>query len=700
MVQQGRLRMALIGSGYIADVHAAVLRRNPGAVLTAVCDPLRDRAERLARRHGGAAVFAAADELLGSGVADAAHVLVPPGLHRTVAERCLQAGLHVLVEKPLALSMADVDALDRAAAAHGRVLAVNHNLLFHPAVQRLCAHVREGRLGRLEHLVVVHNVPLRQLQTGDTGHFMFATEGNILFEQGVHLIAVVQELLGPCRHVEAVLGERRSLPHGVAFADEWHLMLRCERGGASLLLRFGRPLGETTLQAIGSDGAAFADLQRSACWLRRKTRRPDFLDHARNLTAGGLHLLGQGCATVAGYGLSLFGLVPPSDPFLRSMRGSIDDFVAAVRQGRKPRNGVGAARAVVRTCIEAARAARTSLQPPARPGVPAPGPARPGEVVVLGGTGTLGRPSVRLLRASGRPVTLLVRRPELLPAELCDGSVRIFAGDAADPAALARAFAGADAVLHLATVAGDDPEQVATAMAQAVGEAAAAAARACVRRLVYASSTAALWLGGRSPVAGDAEPDPRPAARAPYSRAKIAAERELRKHSGQELEVVVVRPAVVVGGGAPAQHSGIGLWVRDNHCIGWGSGRHPLPLLLADDCAAALVAALDAKAAAGRSYNLAGAVRLTARDYVAALRMATGRDIWFHPAPIPWLWLQEVGKHVVKFLARRPRQWPSWRDLRSRSFRAPLDCSDAERDLAFRPESDRARFLERAFGAP
>jgi len=62
------------------------------------------------------------------------------------------------------------------------------------------------------------------------------------------------------------------------------------------------------------------------------------------------------------------------------------------------------------------------------------------------------------------------------------------------------------------------------------------------------------------------------------------------------------------------------------------------------------------------------------------------------------MWLQEVGKHFVKVLARRPREFPSMRDLRSRSFRAPLDCSDAERDLGFVAEADRGRFLDRLFG--
>ncbi|MBL9079521.1 MAG: Gfo/Idh/MocA family oxidoreductase [Planctomycetes bacterium] len=693
-------RLGLVGAGFIADVHLQVLRAVAGVEVVALCDAVRSRAERLARRHGVPRVCGDVAELLALGTVDAVHVLVPPAAHAAVVRQCLERSVHVLVEKPMVLRAAEVAELAALARAHGCVLAVNHNQAFHPAIALLQRHLAGNRLGRLEHLALQHHVPLRQLQTGDVGHFMFQTEANILWEQGVHLFSMVWALLGPCRRVQAVLGPRRPLPNGVAFAVDWHLQLECERGTAGIRMAFGRPWLETTVQAIGSDGSAWLDLQRGACWLRRKTRWLDFLDHGRNLAAGAWHLAGRSIAAVAGYGLSLFGLGFPDDPFLRGMRGSLRGFHAAVRGERElpPAASAEAARDVLQLCEDAARAAGVALAPPLPPApLPAPGPARPGEVVVLGGTGFLGRRCVQRLRAAGRPLTLVVRRPQLLPPELRDGSVRVFAGDAADPAVLAAAFVGADAVLHLATAAGDDAGAVEAAMAAAVRAAGAAALAARVRRFVYTSSTAALWLGAGGRIDGSTGPDPRPAGRAAYARGKIAAERELAALAAQGLPLVVVRPAIVVGHDGVPEHSGVGLWVRDNHCVGWGRGAHPLPFVLADDCAQALVAALDAAAAAGRAYNLAGDVRLSAREWVAELAHRTGRDHHFHPTSLWWMWLQEFAKYLVKVAARRPRQWPAYRDLASRSFRTELDCSDARRDLGFAPEADRARFLQRVF---
>jgi nucleoside-diphosphate-sugar epimerase len=225
----------------------------------------------------------------------------------------------------------------------------------------------------------------------------------------------------------------------------------------------------------------------------------------------------------------------------------------------------------------------------------------------------------------------------------------------------------------------------------------AAAKAASVQRFVYASSTAALYLGSAGSIDGSSGTDPQPDQRGGYARGKIASEAVLHELAKEGLALTIIRPAIVVGHDGIFEHSGAGLWVRDNHCVGWGVGKHPLPFVLASDCAQAFVAALDAPAAVGKTYNVAGDVRLSARDYVEVMATRTGRDYHFHATPLRWMWLQEFAKYMVKVLARKPREWPAFRDFASRSFTTELDCSDAKRDLGFVPESDRSRFLNRIF---
>ena len=166
--------------------------------------------------------------------------------------------------------------------------------------------------------------------------------------------------------------------------------------------------------------------------------------------------------------------------------------------------------------------------------------------------------------------------------------------------------------------------------------------------------------------------DPRPAGRELYSRGKMEAERRLLDlHRQRGLPLVIVRPGVVLGEGTPLQHSGLGFWARDNHCIGWGLGDHPLPVVDVDDVADALVrlALHDGHDLDGQALNLCSQAPLSAREIVAEMRQATGRDLHFHPRP---LWLSqtmEIGKWLVKKAGRRPGvTFPSYRDLKTRSL--------------------------------
>ena len=136
-----RTRLALIGTGFIADAHLQGLRGLRDVELVAVCDAAPGRAERMARQKGIERAFSSLDEMLAAmpagkqGGLDAVHLLVPPGLHRDLAKRCLEAGLSVLVEKPMVLRAAEVDELEALARQRSVVLAVNHNQTFHPAVR-------------------------------------------------------------------------------------------------------------------------------------------------------------------------------------------------------------------------------------------------------------------------------------------------------------------------------------------------------------------------------------------------------------------------------------------------------------------------------------------------------------------------------------------------------------------------------------
>jgi predicted dehydrogenase len=125
------LRIAVIGVGYLGRHHARILASMPGVDLVAVVDTNRPRAEEIAAAHGVRAVTDCRDVL---GGVDAVTVAVPTAAHVVIALPFLEAGVPVLVEKPMAASLAEADALIAASAKTGAVLAVGHTERFNPAV--------------------------------------------------------------------------------------------------------------------------------------------------------------------------------------------------------------------------------------------------------------------------------------------------------------------------------------------------------------------------------------------------------------------------------------------------------------------------------------------------------------------------------------------------------------------------------------
>jgi len=126
------LRIAVIGVGHLGRHHARILASLPGVDLVAVVDTNRRRAEEIAAAQRTRPLFDTRDLV---GEVDAVTIAVPTGLHRDIALPFLTAGVPVLVEKPMARTLAEADDMIEASAKTGALLAVGHTERFNPAVE-------------------------------------------------------------------------------------------------------------------------------------------------------------------------------------------------------------------------------------------------------------------------------------------------------------------------------------------------------------------------------------------------------------------------------------------------------------------------------------------------------------------------------------------------------------------------------------
>ena len=427
----------------------------------------------------------------------------------------------------------------------------------------------------------------------------------------------------------------------------------------------------------------------------RRNRKDRPVDRRRLSRSATRDLIRQSRDNALGYLLSTAKLKPRSDPFYQSMQGSIAAFYDGLANDVAFDGAQGRRLAALCEAISA----RAGLADPVAPALPS-APSGSYDVLVIGGTGFIGRPLVAALLARGKRVAVLARNTANLPPLFHDPRVGVVRGDVTVREDLERAMQGVKAVVNLAHAGGADSwDEVRLRIVGGARLVAEVALAAGVERLVHASTIAALYLGDPgATIAGDTPPDPNSERRASYSRAKAEAERELmRMHAAQGLPVIILRPGVVVGEGGLAFHSGVGFYNREQHCLGWNAGANPLPLVLAEDTASAIALALEAPAALGRSYNVIGDVRLNARDYTDELGRALGRPLQFHPQSIARQQGIELVKWVVKRAIGRAEPAPSIADLKSRGLQARFDTSDIKRDLGWTPVADRAEFVRKAF---
>jgi predicted dehydrogenase len=190
-----KVRIGVIGCGEVSGAkHLPVFAHIAGATVAAVCDLDQALARSAASRFGIPQVADSAAELLALGDIDLVAVLTPPASHAELAIAALRAGHHVYVEKPLALSVADSEAMLAEARRSGRTAVTGFHMRFHRLVRDARDIVRSGRLGAIESIRLVWHSP-RGDQPTQPWKTVRDAGGGALVEIGVHHIDLVRFLL-------------------------------------------------------------------------------------------------------------------------------------------------------------------------------------------------------------------------------------------------------------------------------------------------------------------------------------------------------------------------------------------------------------------------------------------------------------------------------------------------------------------------
>ncbi|MFC6357108.1 tyrosine-protein phosphatase [Luethyella okanaganae] len=247
-----RVVVVAAGSHIFRAAHAPAIVEL-GLNVVGLYDSARERVESVGSEFGWP-VVETLEELLALD-ADLAVICAPHPAHVDLALRCIAAGRAILVEKPLAARLGEIDAIVEAVATTGVTVAVVQQHRTRAEVREARRLVAAGHLGRIHHAVVVASYPKRSNYYSDTpwrGTWQ-GEGGGVLLNQGLHDIDMLLHILGSPRRVIAVM---RTRVHPVEAEDTSDVLLEWQDGAtASIHVTSAAPLDETRIEVFGSRGS-------------------------------------------------------------------------------------------------------------------------------------------------------------------------------------------------------------------------------------------------------------------------------------------------------------------------------------------------------------------------------------------------------------------------------------------------------------
>ncbi len=271
------MKVAVVGAGKQAGFHVQAIAQVPDAELVAVVDVNRERAAELAER-AGARVVADLDAALapGPGRPDVVHVITPPPTHAAVAVRVLQAGIHALVEKPMALNTEEARQMLRAAETSGAKLGTVHNYLFKPSIRRARELVAAGAIGDVLHVYSYFGLSGDAAFLRGRGHWAWRLPGGPLTDVVPHLIYLQRAFLPGTPELVGMAAD------GTLDDNSAEMTALLRGGSASGVMRVsmrGQP-NMKFIEVYGTRGMVHADIVREICVVHREQRMPRMISKA------------------------------------------------------------------------------------------------------------------------------------------------------------------------------------------------------------------------------------------------------------------------------------------------------------------------------------------------------------------------------------------------------------------------------------
>jgi predicted dehydrogenase len=290
------MKVGIVGCGQIASVHIPYVRSQRGTEIVGIYDADGGRARETAGRFGIENVCPTLDELLETRRPDVVHVLTPPQTHAALSIRAMEAGCHVLVEKPMAVDLEEAEAMEATARRRGVKLCVDHNHLFDPAVVEARRLVGQGVIGDLVSVDTFEGFFVGApdnpyVAPGAADHWVHRLPGGIFQNLAPHPVYLLLAFLDPPKAVHAVAQKTGRVP--TAFADELRVLVSADNGLGCFMVSLSIQPFMKYVHVYGTEGTIRVNLTTNSFTLAKNRDLPRALargmlgvDEARQIIRG------------------------------------------------------------------------------------------------------------------------------------------------------------------------------------------------------------------------------------------------------------------------------------------------------------------------------------------------------------------------------------------------------------------------------
>jgi len=320
------LRAAIVGCGLIAqEKHIPAFSKCGKKVkIAALCDVDEALLKNVSRRFNVRKTYTKFDEMLDSEQLDLIDICTPPQTHAEMAVKALNKNIHVLVEKPMALSPSECDAMIEASTKNGRKLCIIHNQIAKKGFQKVKSLIAGGKIGDFVGMNIFFSTPV-DFMTSQKDHWVHKLPAGALDETGPHAVYLSLAFLKNVNKAQ-VVARKQLAEYPWSKFEDYRINLIGENGISSIALIYSSNQQFSEVVILGTEGVIKYDcLSSDAVLYRRNSIKP---------CSVGLSLLGEGIQKLKNVTLKTFQLL--SGNYKNGQRLIIEGFLDCILNDTDP----------------------------------------------------------------------------------------------------------------------------------------------------------------------------------------------------------------------------------------------------------------------------------------------------------------------------------------------------------------------------